>query len=313
MATEGQATRTIVVLGDLMLDVNEKGSVDRVSPEGPVIILLNPTVHEALGGAGNTAANAHTLGCAVTMVSVVGDDEAGRRCDALAVDAGLTSRLVVAQEYRTTTKTRYLARGQQIMRLDRESESLPPQALTDLLAVLDACLDGADALIISDYDKGVVTPEVARASIEAARAKGVPIVVDSKKLDLTCFEGVSVITPNLMEASRATREDDPERAARAIAAITKGAVMVTLGPDGMMVLEDDTATHLRSGIQEVSDVTGAGDTVSAAVAVAIAQGTERVVDAADWANRAAEVAVTHRGTYAVPLESVRGPLPWPAD
>lgn len=296
--------RSVLVLGDLMLDVNEHGEVNRVSPEGPVLILANPTRHVVLGGAGNTAANTHSLGWRTILAGVVGADDAAETCRGLCDSAGIAHVFVTSAETPTTVKTRFLARGQQIMRLDRESADVPEACHNALLESVRSAIGNVSAIVISDYEKGVVSPTLAARVIELANRHGIPVVVDTKKRDLTCFRGAAVVTPNHFEATRATGEDDPEMAARAISEMTDGAVAVTLGAQGMLVLENGAVTRIASRVQEVADVTGAGDTVTAAIAVALAEDCTSVLEAATWANEAAAVAVSHTGTYAVPRSAV---------
>lgn len=294
----------VVVLGDLMLDIAEHGEVTRVSPEAPVVVLLNTERDAVLGGAGNTAANTLSLGRPTTVVGLVGADDAGSECDRLVARSGLSPELIRAQGHPTTTKTRFLSGGHQIMRWDRESTVVSDEAAVELAERTGAVLEGARALVISDYDKGAVTPEVARRVIAAAQERDVPVVVDTKKTAISCFEGCTVIAPNHHEALAITGHRDPELAARAIAEATRSAVIITLGAQGMLIHVDGASERIPSEVREVSDVTGAGDTVTAGLAVALADGTGSIVDAARWANTAAAVAVSHAGTYAVPRDAV---------
>ncbi len=295
----GRDSGRLVVVGDVMLDVNREGSVSRVSPEGPVVILRNPGFDSVLGGAANTAANIHSLGGDVLLFGVVGDDPAGEECAKLLAEDGVEDGLVRASAYRTTVKTRFLARGQHIMRLDEEQSAVPQADLERLLELVTGALPSAGALVLSDYDKGVVTSQLARVLIDKAHVLGIPVIVDSKKLDMTVFEGATVVTPNEMEATRCTGVSDAAEAARIIASQTGGAVLVTRGALGMLLLEDGRETSIPAEGQEVADVVGAGDTVTAGIAVALVEGESGMAEAARWANRAAAVAVQHTGTYAV--------------
>lgn len=229
----------------------------------------------------------------------MGSDEAGASCRGLLTQAGIGDGLIAADGYHTTVKTRFLARGQHIMRLDEEDPSVPDPALDALIAQVNAHASSYDAVIISDYDKGVVTPRVAQAVIRAATAAHIPVVVDTKKLDMSCFVGASVITPNEMEATRATGIPSPEGAAHAIADITRADVIITLGPHGMLVHTSGTQTRIPAHSHEVADVVGAGDTVTAAITVHLAENTSDLIQAAAWANKAAAIAVQHAGTYPV--------------
>jgi D-beta-D-heptose 7-phosphate kinase/D-beta-D-heptose 1-phosphate adenosyltransferase len=166
-----------------------------------------------------------------------------------------------------------------------------------------------NAIVLSDYDKGVVTDSLARMVIRQAHSRGIPVVVDSKRLDPSLFVDCTVITPNRLEAFRMTGSSDPEIAARRIAAITCSAVLVTLGADGMLLVDGDRVDHIGSVAREVADITGAGDSVVAGLAIAIAEG-RGLYDAARFGAAVAAVAVGHKGTHAVQRTSVReGSLP----
>jgi D-beta-D-heptose 7-phosphate kinase/D-beta-D-heptose 1-phosphate adenosyltransferase len=296
----------VTVVGDIMLDVFEDGEVTRISPEAPVIILKNPRTTMALGGAGNTAANVRSLGWDAKLIGAVGADLEGERCAELASALGSTGKLVTVDDYSTTVKRRFLSGGQQIMRLDVEDPLVPPAGIEQLIAmVLEASYD-VGAYVISDYDKGVVTSEVAIAIVERGQSAGVPVIVDTKRLDLGCIRGCSIVAPNHHEAERMTGQSDPRLAAEMIAKTTEGAVLVTLGAAGMLLLDGGVETRIASEAREVADVTGAGDTVTAALAVALAEGATPL-DAARWANAAAAQAVAHHGTYAVRRDDVVTP------
>jgi D-beta-D-heptose 7-phosphate kinase/D-beta-D-heptose 1-phosphate adenosyltransferase len=289
---------TVTVVGDLMLDVFEHGEVTRVSPEAPVVIMKNPRSAYVLGGAGNTAANVRSLGWETTLLAVVGNDPDGASCAHLAAAITSSSELVVVDDYVTTVKRRFLSGGQQIMRLDVEDPAVPAAATETLVERILAHPVGVRAYVISDYNKGAVTTAVARAVIERAGSAGVPVVVDTKRIDVACFDGCALVAPNHHEAERMTGESDPRLAAKALAKATGGAVLITLGAEGMLLLADGVETRIPSDAREVADVTGAGDTVTAALAVALAEGATPV-EAARWANAAAAQAVSHHGTYAV--------------
>jgi rfaE bifunctional protein kinase chain/domain len=296
--------RPIVVVGDLMLDVSENGEANRLSPEAPVVVVVNPVATEALGGAGNAAANTASLGHPTVLVGAVGTDREGDRLIELVLEAGLRSGIVRSDQMRTTSKTRFLARSHQIMRLDREVAQVPPESHAQILSTVRDWIGAAGAVVLSDYAKGVITEEMARAVVGAAAEAGVPVVVDTKKTDVSCFAGATVIAPNHHEAKAITGEDDPRRAAAAIRQTTGGAAVVTLGADGMVIADGTGLTSIASLARSVADVTGAGDTVTAGLAVALAEGAS-VREAAVWANHAAAEAVSHTGTYAVPRSSVQ--------
>lgn len=294
---------TVLVVGDLMLDVSENGEAHRLSPEAPVVVVLNPTATRTLGGAGNAAANTLSLGHPTVLAGAVGDDEEGREVERLIAASGLIGAVARSARMRTTSKTRFLARSHQIMRLDRETGVVPDACHQAFLATIRDRAAGLGAVVLSDYGKGAISDAVAVGIIETAGAAGVPVVVDTKRTDVSCFAGCSVIAPNHLEARAMTGEEDPAAAARAIRRVTRGAVVVTLGADGMVIADDEGTTQIPSQARGVADVTGAGDTVTAALAVALAEGAN-VRAAATWANWAAAEAVSHAGTYAVPRASV---------
>jgi len=295
-----------VVVGDLMLDVFSRGSASRLSPEAPVPVLVNPVDTAILGGAANTAANILGLQDGpVSIIGLLGDDAAGRTCQNLLRSLGIGDRCVVSRACPTVVKTRFLAGGHQIMRLDHERGDVEPE---DLTAIQDAVLHeieaGARSVVISDYQKAAISADVARATIRSAQAHGVPVVVDSKCPDMSRFAGAQVLTPNHGEATSATGHRDPSEAARVLAAATGAAIVVTLGADGMLVRDaHGREDRIASEVLEVTDVTGAGDTVTAAIAVALAEGAD-VLEAARWATRAAAVAVSRSGTHAVQRNEV---------
>ncbi len=301
------ARREVIVVGDLMLDVSENGEANRLSPEAPVVVVLNPTATRTLGGAANAAANALSLGHPTVLVGVVGEDEDGDYVQALVAASGLEGAIFRSAGMCTTSKTRYLARSHQIMRLDRETGAVPPECHEGFLRTVRERLGSAGVIVLSDYGKGVISDDVAIGAISAAREAGAAVVVDTKRMNVACFAGCTVIAPNHHEARAMTGEDDPRAAALAIRAVTGSAVVVTLGADGMLIADADGTVSIPSQARDVADVTGAGDTVTAALAVALAEGAD-VREAATWANWAAAEAVSHTGTYAVPRASVARPL-----
>ncbi|GIF98406.1 bifunctional heptose 7-phosphate kinase/heptose 1-phosphate adenyltransferase [Catellatospora citrea] len=294
------------VVGDVMLDVFENGEVTRISPEAPVVIVKNPRTTSVLGGAGNTAANVRSLGWETKLIGAVGADSEGERCAELATALGSTGKLVVVDDYITTVKRRFVSGGQQIMRLDVEDAAVPQAGIDQLISTVLSVSYDVGAYVISDYCKGVVTGDVAATIVEHGRSAGVPVVVDTKRVDVACFRGCTIVAPNHHEAERMTGHSDPRLAAEAIAKLTEGAVLVTLGAAGMLLLDQGVETRIASDAREVADVTGAGDTVTAALAVALAEGAT-TLDATRWANAAAAQAVAHHGTYAVRRSDVVAP------
>ena len=294
---------TVSVVGDVMLDVFEEGRVERISPEAPVPVLHNPRGHDVLGGAANTARNIDSLGVTAYLIGMVGADAAGTRCRELLVDARLEDGLATAESWRTVVKHRFMAGGQQILRVDTE-DPMPEGVADRLVATVQERVARSAAVVLSDYDKGVVSDTVALSAIAAARASGIPSIVDSKRLDPGVFKGCTVIAPNHLEATRMTGSSDPATAAARIASMTESAVLVTLGADGMLLHDHGRVHHIHSRAREVADVTGAGDSVTAGLTVALVEGAT-LVEAAEYATAVAAVAVERRGTYAVTSEDIR--------
>ncbi len=295
----------ILCVGDLMLDRFVTGTVDRVSPEAPIPILAIDGESVMIGGAGNVVRNLVAVGAEATLVAVIGDDAAGTelrtRLDTM---AGVTARLVTVADRRTTVKTRFVTGGQQLLRTDEEATG-PLDEGTDR-ALLDhalAALDGCGALMLSDYGKGVLGTAVTSALIAAAREAGKPIVVDPKGTDYARYRGASLLTPNRNELAQASGMK-LEDAAAVVAACRKiiadcgvRAVLATLGGRGMTLVDEDAADHLPARARAVFDVSGAGDTVAAAMAAGLALG-EPALRVARLANTAAGVAVGKTGTAA---------------
>jgi D-beta-D-heptose 7-phosphate kinase/D-beta-D-heptose 1-phosphate adenosyltransferase len=296
----------IAVIGDVMLDRFIYGDVERVSPEAPIPVLQVDRTVEMLGGAGNVAANIAALGGHAHLIGLVGDDEAGGAVRRLV--GGLpraTATLVAREDGPTTVKTRVVARRQQVIRLDSECVApLSPREADRVAAALEAALGEADLLLLSDYGKGVLLGEIAGRAIRLARGRGKPVIVDPKGRDYSVYRGASVITPNVSELHHATglgvdNDEDVVAAARAVAGTHAiGAVVVTRGPQGMSIVTENSAAHLPAVARAVFDVSGAGDTVAAAIACATAIGIE-LDEAARLANAAAGIVVAKLGTSQV--------------
>jgi len=293
------ASSRVVCVGDLMLDAYVEGTVERVSPEAPVPVLAVRREGTMPGGAGNVAMNLAALGVGADVVGVVGDDPDGERLQGL---LGSSGRLVASGHRRTTLKTRYLAAGQQLLRADRDDTA----ALSDgeIVAIADAAgqaLDGAGALILSDYGKGVVCQPVIDAVLKAAGERGVPVVVDPKGTDFARYRGADVVTPNRAELSAASGQavDDDDSAVKAARAIIDrcgiGAVLATRGEKGMTLVTPTAVHHLPAQAREVFDVVGAGDTVVAVFAAGLGAGAP-LERAAELANIAAGLVVAKVGT-----------------
>lgn len=296
----------VLCVGDVMLDRFVYGSVDRISPEAPVPVLRIERETAMLGGAGNVVRNLVAIGAEVCFVSVIGRDNAGRELTHLVAEAdGVESHLMTAPGRETTIKIRYVAGAQQLLRADQENVAAIDSALgEELVARATADLDQAACLVLSDYDKGVLTLGVLRALIDAARAKGRPIVVDPKGHDYSRYRGATVITPNrreLREASGMPVGSDAEIVAAARAVIAAAGVeniLVTRSQDGMTFvsgLPDVAPLHFPAVAREVFDVSGAGDTVVAVLAASLGRGLPASVGV-ELANVAAGIVVGKMGT-----------------
>lgn len=303
--------RRVLVLGDVMLDEFVWGDVSRISPEAPVPVVRVTRQSFHVGGAGNVAAGVRALGGEAVLAGAVGRDDAGARVLAALDAAGVASRLVELPPGRpTTVKTRIVAHGQQVVRADREDASDLPRAVEEeLLEAFREELPRCQAVVVSDYQKGVVTARVLRRALPLARRRGVSVLVDPKVRHFRLYRGASVVTPNQLEAEQATgmpirSEGDLAAAGRRILArLACRAALVTRGEQGMTLFERGRAPlHVPTAAREVFDVTGAGDTVIATMALALAAGAS-LPEAAVLANAAAGVVVGKVGTaQATPAE-----------
>lgn len=298
------ARARVVVWGDVMLDEFVWGDVTRISPEAPVPVIEVRREYARLGGAANVVANAVALGARATLIGVIGADAAGERLRTeICGVSGAVADFIVDESRPTTTKTRIIAHNQLVVRTDRESRAPVGEATEERLAeALLGALDGADALVVSDYDKGAVTPRVLARVLPQAAARGVPVLVDPKIRNFAHYRPATLITPNHHEALQlAGTEDDTDagiaRAAQAIREkLACPSVLVTRGERGMMLLEKTHAPiYISTAAQEVYDVTGAGDTVIATLATALGAGAS-LIEAARLANHAAGIVVGKLGT-----------------
>jgi D-beta-D-heptose 7-phosphate kinase/D-beta-D-heptose 1-phosphate adenosyltransferase len=294
----------VVVVGDVMLDEYLKGDVSRISPEAPVPVLEVRNHEYALGGAANAAANIQALGGATTLVGVVGEDATAAIVRDRLGRHGITSALVPDGDRPTITKTRLVAQGQQIVRVDRERRAPVGDAIAaELRRAIDASVHGAQALVISDYAKGLVTADLAQHAIRAARAQAIPVVVDPKQRSFSPYAGATVITPNLHELEAASSAPGPFEIERAVASLLPqldgGALLVTRSADGMTLFRSGASPiHVPAMAKEVFDVTGAGDTVVATLALALAARIA-IEHAIELASVAAALSVSKRGTSTV--------------
>jgi D-beta-D-heptose 7-phosphate kinase/D-beta-D-heptose 1-phosphate adenosyltransferase len=304
--------RRVMVLGDVMLDEFLWGTCARISPEAPVPVVEVTRESFHLGGAGNVAANVAALGGTAVLAGVVGSDAAAERVRESLGQAGVQAALVSSDHRRpTTVKTRIVAQHQQVVRADRErAEDIDPALEDGLMGRLRGALPSCGALVVSDYQKGVITPRLMKAVVALARRRGVPVLVDPKVRHFPLYRGVALITPNQLEAEQATgirirTEDDLLAAgARILRKLRCGAALVTRGEQGMSLFEGGgRPLHIPTAAREVFDVTGAGDTVIAAVALGLCGGA-RLHEAAVLANYAAGVVVGKLGTATATPEEI---------
>ncbi|MFN3352083.1 MAG: D-glycero-beta-D-manno-heptose-7-phosphate kinase [Brevundimonas sp.] len=304
----------ILVLGDVMLDGYVIGDVRRISPEAPVPVLRHSQDRESAGGAANVALNIVSLGGKATLVGLVGDDAEGRRLAGIAAAAGVVCDLVEDPSRPTIAKTRVMAGAHQMIRIDREVLSpLSPEVEDRLIARAVAGLEGARALAISDYAKGVLSDRVLTEVIAAAKAHGVPVLIDPKRTDFAAYAGADVIKPNRGELSAATglpcgTDAEAEAAARRAIAVTGADILLTRSEQGIAYYpEDGEALTAPTQAAEVFDVSGAGDTVLAAYALAVAGGMP-AAQAMRLANAAAGVVVSKAGTAVVALDELEAAM-----
>ncbi|HUL00610.1 MAG TPA: D-glycero-beta-D-manno-heptose-7-phosphate kinase [Nitrospirota bacterium] len=306
-------TRTLVI-GDIVLDRYIWGRVSRISPEAPVPVVNVTKESLLLGGATNVVNNIHDLGGFVRVCGVIGDDEAGRQLLDLLITRGIgIDGIVVERSRPTTIKTRVIAHSQQVVRFDRETkmrvEKVTHQRIFDYAK--QQVREGLDAIVFSDYCKGVVTRELLRDIVKLAKKNGVIVSVDPKVNHFGIYSGVTILTPNINEASIGSRiEIDDERSLlKAGSLLLKRlkcrAILITRGEHGMSLFEHGgKITHIPTMAQEVFDVTGAGDTVISALTMAMAAGAN-TAESSLIANFAAGIVVGIVGTATVKPEELK--------
>ncbi len=295
--------KKILVIGDVMLDRYVSGRIDRISPEAPIPVVHAVAEREVLGGAANAAANACSLGADVTLLGVIGTDHDGARITQLLKTQAVRSSLIPTPDRPTTLKERITSiGGQQIVRIDRErTDDLPSSVHTKMTSALRKALSKTDAVLIADYAKGVVTPSLLKEVLTLAAKKKIPVILDPKPhgaLTLKNMRGVSLITPNVSEA-RALAGDNRssvDAIGKTLSKATNGSVLLTRGADGMDLFHNGKhLLHLDSQAPQVTDVSGAGDTVAAIVALTLSARGSRE-DGASLGNLGASIVVQKRGT-----------------
>ena len=304
----GSGTR-IAIVGDAMLDVYLRGDVERISPEAPVPVVRIRDKELALGGAANVAQNVSAIGAEADLVCAVGEDAEGQVIKAMLREIGSEARSVVSVGRRTTTKTRVLARSQQVVRFDEEEDA--DIAGDEVARLLDAALravDNADALVLEDYNKGVLTPALIAPVIQQALSRNIPVVVDPKYRNFFAYKGATIFKPNRRELESALGAavdiEHPEALPESIKRLGVENLLLTLGEAGMALIDaEGEVGRVPTTAREVYDVVGAGDTVTAYLATMLAAGGTPA-EAAVIANFAAGVEVAKLGAATVSLDEV---------
>lgn len=305
LSKQDLARARVLVVGDAMLDRYWHGAVDRISPEAPVPVVKVTREEERIGAAANVAYNVATLGAQASFLGVVGDDEPGHRLEALLRETGIATHLKRDAGLRTTVKLRVIGRHQQLLRMDFENEP-DHEALASQTEAFAALAPAHDAILFSDYGKGGLAHIT--SMIEQGRALGKAVLVDPKGSDYVRYAGATVITPNRLELQQvvgAWRTDDELRAKaqQLREQLRLGALLVTLGEDGMTLFDAQGELHVQAQAREVFDVTGAGDTVIATLAALIAAGMSPR-EAMPLANKAGGIVVGKFGTATVSYEEL---------
>lgn len=290
----------VLVIGDIMLDRYWFGDVDRISPEAPVPVVKMGRQEDRLGGAANVARNVAALGAKACLLGVVGDDATADAIEERAREAGITTSMVRDTQMPTTLKLRVLGRQQQLMRVDFE-ERPGTASLRLLQQEAESLIAEHDLVILSDYAKGCLAQ--VEGLIALARKRGIPVLVDPKGDKYERYTGATILTPNRLEMSQAVgvwhSEDELEERAQALrSALNLEAILITRSEQGMTIFTADGRFHADAQAQEVFDVSGAGDTVLATLAVTKAAGLSWS-DAMNWANIAGGIVVGKLGTSIV--------------
>jgi rfaE bifunctional protein kinase chain/domain len=311
-AYHNNAAPDILVIGDLMLDHYLFGSASRLSPEAPVPIVRTNKESKIIGGAANVASNLIDLGAKVYLGGVVGNDTFADDVKDLLVAKGIDSQLIIKDESRVTTvKTRVIVGNHHIVRIDREDvHSISSELEASFFTYLVPFIQKADIVILSDYNKGLLTPSLSLKIINYCNSIGKKTLIDPKGLDYSKYEGAYLIKPNrkeLTEAAKAERintNEDLVKAAHIILDATKATyLIVTLSEAGIAIITKDDCKILPVAATEVYDVTGAGDTVIATLAYCLALGFD-IQEAATVANHAASIVIKHIGSATTNIEEI---------
>ena len=301
--------KRIAIIGDAMLDVYLRGDVERISPEAPVPVVRVRERRFALGGAANVVQNIRGLGASCDFVAATGNDPGGGRLREMLGAIGVAPDSLIAIDRRTTTKTRIVARGQQVVRVDEEEDDdLDSGDVARLVAAAERAIDRADALILEDYNKGVLVPAVIERVMARAKKRGIPVVVDPKYRNFFAYRGATVFKPNRRELESALGAavdlEHPDALPAALSRLGVDNLLLTLGDRGMaLISRDGSVKRVPTVAREVYDVVGAGDTVTAYLAAVLAAGGS-ATEASVVANYAAGVEVGKSGAATVSADEV---------
>lgn len=301
---ESFSTLRVGVIGDVMLDIFTRGSADRISPEAPVPIVLMESELEMPGGAGNVARGVSTLGAEVDLVGVRGDDRAGQALTSLLHSANVADYLITDAGRRTTVKHRVITQNEHLLRIDWETTTdVPSEVTRALIEQIAALTKDWDAIIIADYAKGVITEPFVQEVLRLAAEEGIIVTVDTKPSNFKYFKNVRLMSPNHKEAAIISGIEDVHSAGKHLVQASNSAVLITQGASGMTLFEGEDVLFEPAQAIEVIDVSGAGDTVSVAVTLALAAGAT-AAEALVIASSAAAIVVSQPGTTAVSTEEL---------
>jgi len=303
----------VLVVGDLMIDEYLWGSVDRISPEAPVMVVSVEKETQTLGGAGNVINNLKAMGAKVDAIGSAGTGSAGKMIFEKLEALGIPIDGIISEPDRPTTrKTRVVASNQQVLRIDREiKKDITQDSLLKLIKIMEKKIPDVDVIFLSDYDKGLITQTLVKETVKLAKKHKVIVLADPKAMDFSKYDQVSILTPNKKEAGLAAHMDirssqDLFQAGQKIMAIARlEKLLITCGKDGMMLFEaDKTPCVIASKARQVFDVSGAGDTVIALLGLGLAVGLS-FEDSAWIANEAAGIVVAKVGTATASIEELK--------
>ncbi|KJR41873.1 cytochrome C biogenesis protein CcdA [Candidatus Magnetoovum chiemensis] len=306
--------KNILVVGDIIVDHYILGKVDRISPEAPVPVVEVKQESYMLGGAGNVANNIVSLGASVSLAGITGKDHRADILFNLLKNKNIGSEGIIQDDRQTTVKTRVIAHNQQVVRVDRENRSLlNKEAFNAITDYIGRNIYKFDAVIISDYKKGVISRELIEFILDKAKERNVFVAVDPKVGHFHYYKGVSLITPNKKEAGEGSKieindlESLEKAGAKLLRELQCGAALITRGDEGMSLFHGADIWHIPTEAKEVYDVTGAGDTVIAVFTLSCICGAS-LFDCAVIANHGAGIVVGELGTSTVSLEQIRDSL-----